>query len=140
MGGNQDGHAGGSNIPGEVIFTIYVLTYPETILERIKFQLFKICPSIPCSYIRNGPGVVECITGEDSCQMVPLNGVMRIVWESGYKEALSQARKEYFDGVAQSMQQMAGAPAGCSCGDEDEDCDCGSGSYTPTGTAVDGYS
>ena len=118
---------------------IYVLTYPETIWERIKFQLFKTCPSIPCSYIRNGPGVVECITGEDSCQMVPLNGVMRIIWESGYKEALSQARKEYFDGVAQSMQQMAGAPAGCSCGDDDEDCDCSSGSYTPTGTAVDGY-
>ena len=118
---------------------IYVLTYPETIWERIKFQLFKTCPSIPCSYIRNGPGVVECITGEDSCQMVPLNGVMRIIWESGYKEALSQARKEYFDGVAQSMQQMAGAPAGCSCGDEDEDCDCGSGPYTSTGTAVDGY-
>ena len=123
-----------------MIFTIYVLTYPETIWERIKFQLFKTCPSIPCSYIRNGPGVVECITGEDSCEMVPLGNVIRISWESGYKEALSQARKEYFDGVAQSMQQMAGAPAGCSCGDDDEDCDCSSGSYTPTGTAVDGYS
>jgi len=122
-----------------VIFTIYVLTYPETIWERIKFQLFGACPSIPCSYIRNGPGVVECITGEDSCQMVPLNGVMRIIWESGYKEALTQARKEYFDGLARSMQQMAGAPDGCSCGDEDEDCDRGSGPYMPSGTAVDGY-
>lgn len=119
---------------------IYVLTYPETIWERIKFQLFKICPSIPCSYIRNGPGVVECITGEDSCQMVPLNGVMRIIWESGYQEALTRARKEYFDGVAQSMQQMAGASAGCSCGDEDEDCDCSSGPYVPSSTSVDGYS
>jgi len=118
---------------------IYVLTYPETIWERIRFQLFKTCPSIPCSYVRSGPGVVECITGEDSCEMVPLNNIIRISWESGYKEALTQARKEYFDGVAQSMQQMAGAPAGCSCGDEDEDCDCSSGPYTPTGTAVDGY-
>jgi len=71
--------------------------------------------------------------------MVPLNGVMRIIWESGYKEALTQARKEYFDGLARSMQQMAGAPDGCSCGDEDEDCDRGSGPYMPSGTAVDGY-
>ena len=135
MGGNQDGHARRGNIPGEVIFTIYVLTYPETIWERIKFQLFGTCPSIPCSYIRNGPGVVECITGEDSCQMVPLNGVMRIIWKSGYKEALSQARKEYFDGLAQSMNPNVG----CSCGDEDDDCDCATGPYIASSAAVDGY-
>ncbi len=119
---------------------IYVLTYPETIWERIKFQLFKICPSIPCSYIRNGPGVVECITGEDSCEMVPLVNIIRISWESGYKEALSQARKEYFDGVAQSMQQV-GVARNCG-GDCGGDCDgeCSTPIYTPTGTAVDGYS
>lgn len=118
---------------------IYVLTYPETIWERIKFQLFGACPSIPCSYIRNGPGVVECITGEDSCQMVPLNGVMRIIWESGYKEALSQARKEYFDGVARSMAGMAVAPSGCTCGEDEDDCDCATGPYIASSAAVDGY-
>lgn len=119
---------------------IYVLTYPKTIWERIKFQLFKTCPSIPCAYIRHGPSMVECITGEDSCEIVPVSGIMHIIWESGYKDALEHSRKEYFDGVAQAMQQMVGAPGGCDCGDDECDGECSSAAYVPSGTSVDGYS
>lgn len=120
---------------------IYVLTYPKTIWERIKFQLFKTCPSIPCAYIRHGPSMVECITGEDSCEIVPVSGVMHIIWESGYKDALEHSRKEYFDGVAQAMQQMTGASVGaCDCDDGECDGECSSAAtYVPSGTSVDGY-
>jgi hypothetical protein len=65
---------------------------------------------------------------------------MHIIWESGYKDALEHSRKEYFDGVAQAMQQMVGAPGGCDCGDDECDGECSSAAYVPSGTSVDGYS
>ena len=117
---------------------IYVLTYPETIWERINFQIRKIVPTIPCGNIRHGPGIVECITGEDSCIVVPMDRVMQIVWESGYKQAFDRARKEYFDGMAESTKQTVVTPEGCDCGGE-EDCDCRSGPYVPSSATPDGY-
>lgn len=102
---------------------IYVSTYPATIWERIKFQFRNIVPTVCCGEIRQGPGVVECVTSEDTCVTVPMSRVMQIVWESGYKTSLEMARKEYFDGLAQSM-------AGTQPDDED---DC-------TSRPVDGYS
>ena len=117
---------------------IYVLTYPETIWERLLFHLRNIAPSVQCINIRTGPGVVECITGEDSCIMLPMGRVMSVVWDSGYKQAFDQARKEYFDGMAESMKQIAVTPEGCDC-DCEGDCDCSSSPYAPSSTAVDGY-
>ncbi len=115
---------------------IYVSTYPETIWEKIKFQFRKIVPTVPCSEIRQGPGVVECIQSEDTCITIPMSRVMQIVWESGYKNSLERAKKEYFDGLAQSMGGMVGVP----CDEDDDDCDCASGPYKPSSTTVDGYS
>ena len=112
---------------------IYVLVRPSTIGEWLNLHFRNIAPTIPCGAIRSSPGIVECITGEDSCIVVPMDRVMQVVWESGYKQAFDQARKEYFDGLAQSMTPNAG----CSCGDEDGDCDCGP--YVPSPTTVDGY-
>jgi hypothetical protein len=123
---------------------IYVLLYPATLWERLQFSIRGIAPSIQCDYIRNGPGIVECIHGEDACTMVPMDQVMRVVWESGYKKALETARDEAIRDMADSMKQM-GLPTtdlaqGCNCGDDDEDdCDCSSGPYVPSGAVVDGY-
>jgi len=119
---------------------IHVLLYPETIWEKLNFQIRKIAPSIQCGTIRNGPGVVECIQTEDSCVMVPLDRVMQIIWESGYKAAFEEARKQYLEDAAASMSQMFGASAataGCEL-DDDED-DCSSGPYVHSGATVEGY-
>lgn len=58
-----------------------------------------------------------------------------------HKDALEHSRKEYFDGVAQAMQQMAGASVGaCDCDDGECDGECSSAAtYVPSGTSVDGY-
>lgn len=117
---------------------IYVLTYPETVWERLNFHIRGIVPTIPRGEIRQGPGVVECITGEDSCITIPMDRVMQVIWESGYKNAFEQAQKEYFDGLAKSMAGMAVVPAGCTCG-EDECDDCRRPIYTESSAAVDGY-
>lgn len=118
---------------------IYVLTYPETVWERLKFHIRGTVPTVLCGEIRQGPGVVECVTGEDSCITTPMNRVMQVIWESGYKNAFEQAQKEYFDGLARSMTRMAVAPAGCTCGEDEDDCDCAIGPYTASSAAVDGY-
>jgi len=112
---------------------IYVFTRPQTILERLNFLFRGIVPTIACSTVRTSPAVIECVMSEDSCRAIPMGRVMEVVWESGYKQAFDQARKEYFDGLAQSMNPNTG----CSCGDEDGDCDCGP--YAPSPTTVDGY-
>ena len=70
---------------------IYVLTYPETVWERLKFHIRGTVPTVLCGEIRQGPGVVECVTGEDSCITIPMNRVMQVIWESGYKNAFEQA-------------------------------------------------
>lgn len=84
----------------------HVLLYPATLWERLQFSLRGVAPSIQCDYIRNGPGIVECIHGEDACTMVPMDQVMRVVWESGYKQALETARGEAIRDMADSMKQM----------------------------------
>ena len=118
---------------------IYVLTYPETVWERLKFHIRGTVPTVLCGEIRQGTGVVECVTGEDSCITIPMNRVMQITWASGYKNAFEQAQKEYFDGLARSMAGMAVAPSGCTCSEDEDDCDCATGPYIASSAAVDGY-
>lgn len=81
---------------------IYVLTRPETLLEKIKFKLFGTLPAIACDMPRFGPGGVEAVQG-DSCHIIPGNRIMEIVFDGGYKQALADVRQEANENAAMRL-------------------------------------
>ena len=50
---------------------IYVLTYPETVWERLKFHIRGTVPTVLCGEIRQGPGVVECVQARTPASPFP---------------------------------------------------------------------
>lgn len=89
---------------------IYILTRPETILEKIRFHLFGTLPATACDMPRFGPGGVEAVQG-DSCRIIPGNRVMEIVFDGGYKQALADVRQEANEDVAMRLGAVVSPPA-----------------------------
>ena len=81
---------------------IYILTRPERLLEKIRFQLFGTLPATPCDLPRFGPGGVEAVQG-DSCRIIPGNRVMEIVFDGGYQKALADVRQEVNENAAMRL-------------------------------------
>jgi hypothetical protein len=87
---------------------IYVLMWPETWLEKIKFQLKGTTPSIACDEIRYGAGIIECIHAEaNSCTAIPTSRILRIVWDGGYSQAVAKVKAEF---MKRMQDQMNGEP------------------------------
>jgi len=56
---------------------IYVLTKPETILEKIRFRLFGSLPAVECDLPRFGPAGVEATKGDS----VPVSYRGTVLWK-----------------------------------------------------------
>lgn len=83
---------------------IYVLMWPETWIEKIKFQLNSIAPSIACDEIRYGVGIIECVHADrNSCTAIPTSRILRIVWDGGYSEAVAKVRAEFMSRIQNKM-------------------------------------
>lgn len=120
---------------------IYVILYPSTIWEYLRYHITGRAPAITCDQVRSGPGIVECQHGEDACTMLPMSRIMGINWESGYKAAFESARNRYFADMAESMKNMGMASQGGQCNCTGDDCDDDiTEPYNPSSSHVDGYS
>jgi len=84
---------------------IYVLTKPETILEKIRFRLFGSLPAVECDLPRFGPAGVEATKG-DSCRIIPGYRVMEVVFDGGYTQALATVRKEISDNTSAQLKEL----------------------------------
>jgi hypothetical protein len=82
---------------------IYIMLWPETWLEKIKFRLQGIAPVVQCDEVRFSPGLLECITAEDKCIGVPFDEVLRIIWPEGYKVASDKAKAEYYQAMRENL-------------------------------------
>ena len=88
---------------------IYVLTKPETILEKIRFQLFGKLPATSCDLPRFGPAGVEAVYG-DACRIIPAHRIMEIVFEEGYGKALEKVRKETTEHMLEAFAPQPDEP------------------------------
>lgn len=74
---------------------IYVLTYPDRIIDKIKYQLFGTMPTYEGDEIRYGGGMAELIThANNSCHAIQMAYVVDIFFDGGYSEALAKVQKE----------------------------------------------
>lgn len=88
---------------------IYVLTYPQRLIDRIRYQLTGSLPMISGDEVRYGGGMAEVIThGTNSCRAIPMEIIMEVVFQGGYNEALAKVRKESID----NMKDFAVPPNG----------------------------
>ena len=89
---------------------IYILTKPERLVEKLKFELFGTLPATACDMPRFGPGGVEAVQG-DSCRIIPGHRVMEIVFDGGYKSALAAVRQEANENAAMQMGAIVSPPS-----------------------------
>ena len=83
---------------------IYVLMWPETWLDKIKFQLNGIAPSIACDEVWYGAGIIECVQAEtNSCTAIPTSRILRIIWDGGYSEAVAKVKAEFMSRIQNKM-------------------------------------
>lgn len=80
---------------------IYVMTHPDRIIDKIKYQLFGTMPTYSGDEIRYGGGMAELIThANNSCHAIQMAYVVDIFFDGGYSEALDKVRKEARENIA----------------------------------------
>jgi hypothetical protein len=81
---------------------IHILTYPDRLIDRIRYQLRGTMPTISGDDMRPGPMFIELIRG-DTCTMIPTDSVVQIYFDSGYHGLLARNRKESNENLAAQM-------------------------------------